>query len=140
MEVRSAPFPAFVNFDAPSRERTCSRRARTNTPLQALTVLNEVTFFEAAQGLAGRVLESPGDDHERIHSAFELCLTRSPTEGETNRLLVLLDALRAKMASNLDAASAVVPPETDADSVVERAAWTLLGNSLLNLDETLTKE
>ena len=139
---RSAPFPAFVNFDAPSRERTCARRARTNTPLQALTALNEVTFFEAARGLASRALAHEGDDRARVQAAFQLCLVRSPTEAESDRLMVLLESLRSKMKANPAAAAAVVSPGVTGDSrrVVELASWTLLGNTLLNLDETLTKE
>ena len=81
---RTAPYPTFQLFDAPSRELACTRRPRSNTPLQALAVLNDPVFFEAAGGLAHRMLELEGrGDVERIAHGFVRCTSRRPTASET---------------------------------------------------------
>ena len=88
---RSAPFPALTVFDAPDATTTCTRRNRSNTPLQALTLLNDKAYFEFAQALAARVLkEAKPDDAERIRHAFRLCVARSPSKWEEKRLAQLL--------------------------------------------------
>ena len=141
---RTVPYPAFVTFDAPSREKCTVRRFRTNTPLQSLTTLNDPAFFDMARGLARRLLvEAPPDTGQRIDYAFRLCVARRPSPEERQRLALFLDQELDYFRHNANAARQasdggdVKPPET-ADSA-EFAAWTLLANILLNLDETLTK-
>jgi mono/diheme cytochrome c family protein len=122
---RSAPHPALTVFDAPDSTTACTRRNRSNTPLQALTLLNDQAFYEFAQGLAGRVLrECPGADAERLRYAFRLCLARAPRTGEQKRLEELLRSQRTESPANAP----------------ERAAWTTVARVLLNLDEFLTRE
>ena len=141
---RTAPYPAFMTFDAPSRETICTRRVPTNTPLQALTTLNDPAFFDAARGLARRVFrEAPGDTKSAVIHAFRLCTARCPDEKELERLVKLFDQELehfngdAKAAKDVALGGGVKPPK---DSDIARfAAWTIVANVLLNLDETLTK-
>jgi hypothetical protein len=139
---RSAPHPALTVFDAPESTTSCTRRNRSNTPLQALTLLNDQAFFEFAQGLAARVLKEPaGDDAERLRFAFRLCLARPPSAGELKRLGEFLSHQRAEFASAPEEARRLVPadlsPQTD---VPQLAAWTMVARVLLNLDEFITRE
>src|SRR5207245_6001439 len=84
---RSAPYPALTVFDAPDGTSSCTRRIRSNTPLQALTLLNDMAFLELARGLAARMLrEGPSEDAARVAWAFRLCLGRQPTTMEAQRL------------------------------------------------------
>jgi mono/diheme cytochrome c family protein len=143
---RTSPHPAMVIFDAPSREVCTVRRLRTNTSLQALVGLNDPQFIEAAQGLARRVLrENQSGLAERVEYLFRLCLVHPPSSAERNRLLQLykdarsyLENLPADHARQL-ATNPLGPLPKEADPV-EHAAWTVLANVVLNLDETLTKE
>jgi hypothetical protein len=117
---RSAPHPDLTVFDAPDALSTCTRRNRANTPLQALTLLNDQGFYEFAQALATRILrERQSDDGERIAYAFRLCLGRQPNEREHEALKRLLQ--RQHEAKPLD-------------------AWTSVARVLLNLDEFITRE
>ncbi len=133
-----------MTFDAPSRETICTRRVPTNTPLQALTTLNDPAFFDAARGLARRVFrEAPGDTKSAVIHAFRLCTARCPDEKELERLVKLFDQELehfngdAKAAKDVALGGGVKPPK---DSDIARfAAWTIVANVLLNLDETLTK-
>jgi len=133
-----------MTFDAPSRETICTRRVPTNTPLQSLTTLNDPAFFDAARGLARRVLqETPGDTQGAVTYAFRLCTARSPDGKELERLVKLFDQelehfnRDAKAAKDVALGGSVKPPK---DSDLARfAAWTIVANVLLNLDETLTK-
>ncbi len=125
---RSAPHPALTVFDAPESTATCTRRNRSNTPLQALTLLNDLAFYEFAQGLAARVLrEAPADDAARLRHAFRLCLAREPRPIEQQRLTALLTQLLA------------APEPMDAQAR-RFAVWTTLARVLLNLDEFITRE
>jgi hypothetical protein len=136
---RSAPHPALTAFDAPDGVNTCTRRIRSNTPLQALTLLNDKGFYEYAQGLAQRVLtECKGTDDERIAYAFRLCLARTPTAREQERLGKLLTELKQDFRDDLNEARKIAP--LGASSMAEGAAWTLLSRVLLNLDEFITRE
>jgi hypothetical protein len=120
---RSAPYPTFTTLDAPSREFCTVRRARTNTPLQALTLLNDPAFFEAARGLAGRMMREGGDEtRARLEHGHLLCVGRRPEPAELRILHDLYD--RSLKRSDGDPA----------------AAFTLVANALLNLDETVTKD
>ncbi len=141
---RVCTYPTFATFDAPSREVCISRRPRSDTPLQALAALNEPAFLEAARVLAQRVLLHGGSDpSQQVEYAFRLCLARPPTKPERERLLNLLQQQLksfdrdAKAAEDLiNQGSAERPPNVD---VRKLAAWMMMGNVLLNLDETLTK-
>lgn len=117
---RSVPYPMLQNFDTPNGDTSCVRRTRSNTPLQALTTLNEPLFFEAAQALGQRALEEGGTtDRARIAYAFRLCTGRAPKPDELAELEAFLRRQREKN---------------------RLLAWTSLGRALLNLDETITKE
>jgi hypothetical protein len=135
---RTAPYPSLLAFDATSREACTVRRVRTNTPLQALTTLNDPAFFEAAQALARRVLAESGPaPRARAELAFRLCVARKPTTGEVDRILRWHDERQAFFARDDHEADArKIAGTADADL----AAWTIVANVLLNLDETLTKE
>jgi hypothetical protein len=149
---RTAPYPMLTTFDAPSREFCTVRRVRTNTPLQSLTTLNDPAFFTAARALAGRVLREAGPTAgERADYAFRLCIARSPGADERARLLAFREQQLERLVRDPEAARAIVgPPAPGAGSpageaggpadLAERAAWTLVANVVLNLDETLTKE
>ena len=135
---RATPHPALTVFDAPDGFSSCTRRIRSNTPLQALTLLNDQAFVEFAQALATRVLkEAPKDEVKRIEHAFRLCLTRKPSAAEVTRLSELLVAQTKHFTSAPEEAKALTGQENP-DS--ERAAWTIVARVLLNLDETITRE
>jgi hypothetical protein len=140
---RSAPYPSFLTFDATSRERCVVRRVRTNTPLQALTTLNDEAFFEAAQALAARALRdrSPSSADAIAGYTFRLALTRGPSAGELARILASHAEQLARFHNDRDAAvRAIKGYAVQGVDAADQAAWTLVANALLNLDETLTKE
>jgi hypothetical protein len=135
---RSAPYPAMVNFDATSREACTIRRTRTNTPLQALTTLNDVAFFEAAQALGNRMLALVGgSERDRIDYGFRLCTGRGAKESEIEHIAEWRKQERAYFESHSDEAKRIAPNVADA---AEHATWTMLANVFLNMSETLTKE
>jgi mono/diheme cytochrome c family protein len=158
---RTSPYPTLMTFDAADSNLTCTRRERSNTPLQALTLLNDVAFVECAQALARRVLREPtnelvaadgtgggdaavvNDAHvtARLRYAIKLSLGREATESELTKLRALYTEARAAFdkdeegAKNLagDSAPAAVP-------IAEAAAWTIVSRTLTNLDEFITRE
>ncbi len=131
---RSLPYPALQAFDAPNGDFACVRRSRSNTPLQALTALNEPVFMECAQALGKKALvEGGATDADRLTYAFRRCVARRPSAEESAELLRLLKKEKerfAKPGTNLPAGA------TNAES----AAWTVVARVLLNLDETVTKD
>lgn len=140
---RGAPYPSFVNFDASARLACTAKRSRTNTPLQALTLLNDPVYVEAAQALAARVLrEQPkADVDERIDYVFKLCLSREPTAVERKALRRLYHDQLQVAKSHPKATQLLVgtvPLPTGA-ARAELAAWYAVASVLLNLDETITK-
>jgi len=141
---RSVPYPTFQNFDAPSYEYCVALRSRTNTPLQALTILNDPQFVEAARVLAQRILKEGGADTKaRLAFALRLCLARPAQEKELEYLANLFAVQHEKFAADIPAANALIhngraPVATEFDTI-EFATWTWLANVLLNLDEALTK-
>jgi hypothetical protein len=142
---RSAPFPSLAVFDAPSAEKACTRRNRSNTPLQALTTLNDPAFMECAQGLAMRMYKEAGpDDQARLAHGFRLCTGRSPDAREAEALLTLI--AQERQAIEEDTARAITIALADPAKLPSGvnlhkvASWTLVARILLNLDETLTKE
>ena len=142
---RSLPFPSLSAFDAPTSETSCPRRARSNTPLQALTTLNEKTFVEAAQAMALRVIKEGGpDNRSRAAYAFELCTGRKPATTELNKLLKFWQEQYDYFEDRTAAAVSVaipdpkqMPPDMNLHKV---AAWAMVSRAILNLDETITKE
>ncbi len=141
---RSVPYASFVTFDAPSRETCTIRRPRTNTPLQALALMNDPVYVEAARALGLRIMTKGGKTlDEKIRYAARVVLTREPTKKE---LALLQKAYRKELKEfERDRASAnklihvgANPPPVDVDVCV-LAAWTVVGNILLNLDETINK-
>jgi hypothetical protein len=145
---RSVPYPVLQAFDAPNGEFACVRRVRSNTPLQALTALNEPLFLEAARALALRTLQHGGsNDEQRLAYAFRRCLTRAPDAHESSTLLALLDQQRARLSASdakpweLAANDPSHPPALPAGCTPsDAAAWTAVSRVLLNLDETITKD
>jgi hypothetical protein len=114
---RSAPHPGLTVFDAPDATSTCTRRNRSNTPLQALTLLNDEAFFEFAQALAARVVkEAPPNDRDRLNYAFRLAVGRPPQPVEGDRLATFV----ASSGSN--------------------DRWVAVARVVLNLDEFMTRD
>jgi hypothetical protein len=139
---RSAPHPALTVFDAPDSTTTCTRRNRSNTPLQALTLLNDQAFLEFAQGLAGRILgEGSSSNGERIRHVFRLCLARLPNALEEKLLSRLLARQLVEFQAAPEEARRLMPLSLPSQTnLAERAAWTMVARVLLNLDEFITRE
>ena len=140
---RSAPMPNMVIFDAPSREKCVVQRARTNTPLQALVTLNDPQFVEAARALAERLLLDEQDDAQRMDRAYRLATSRSATEREIAILMKLLKEQRKRFAENRESAEKFLAvgesKRNESIDLVEHAAWSVIAQMILNLDETLTR-
>jgi hypothetical protein len=141
---RTAPAPFLANFDAPNREQACTRRERSNTPLQALQLMNDVQHFEAARALAERVMTEGGaTPADRIAFACRTVLARRPT---TDEIVIIDDALAKHLAKFQAQPAAAKAAIRNGESVPkaglpepELAAWTMVANLLLNLDETITR-
>ena len=141
---RTAPPPSMTTFDAPSREKCCARRERTDTPLQALITMNDPEYFEAARHLGYRMLRDCGsDDNERLRNGFRLVTARVPSDHETAILADTLATERARYANDDAAAKKVISvgesPVPGDVPAPELAAYTMIANLLLNLDEAVTK-
>jgi hypothetical protein len=131
-------------FDVPSREVCAIRRIRTNTPLQAFVTLNDPVFVEAAQALARRVTKEGGSTLEaRARYALKLCLCRPPSEAQVQQILSLYQSEREHYSRDAAAAkelnAGTLGPLPEGADPAELAAWTVVGNVLLNLDSVLTK-
>lgn len=141
---RSVPYPALQVFDAPSGEFSTVRRSRSNTPLQALTTLNEPLFVECAQALARRVITEGGDEEvDRLVFVFRCCVARRPTDAETKVLLDVLHEHTKRFESEDANPSEIIGEEADkiqSVTTARLAAWTIVSRIVLNLDETITKE
>jgi hypothetical protein len=136
-QKRTAPFAMAMTFDAPTGEACVARRDVSNTPLQALTLLNDEVFFEAAQALGKAADSDGGDDAAKAALLFRRCLSSAPSDTEVSRLLAFVAAQRARMASGELKPGDFVPAGESPNP--ERAAWTLAARAVLNLDETITK-
>jgi hypothetical protein len=141
---RSNPYPSMATFDAPNREVCTVRRVRTNTPLQALVTLNDPVYVEASQALARRMLSSGGSTpQDRASYGFRLCVARPPAADELARLVQLYDKALARLAQNPSEAQKLATeplgPAPAEMNVTELAAWTVVSNVLLNMDEALMK-
>ena len=141
---RSVPYPMLQTFDAPNGDSSCVRRSRSNTPLQALTTLNEPFSMEAARALALKTLREGGKtDAERLTYAFQRCVARRPTAEESRELLGFLEKQTARMREgwvDIRGLTGEPPKLPDGANPVQFGAWTALSRVLLNLDETITKE
>ena len=145
---RSVPYPMLQVFDAPNGDSSCVRRSRSNTPLQALTTLNEPVFLESARALAMRTLQEGGATvAEKLAYAVRRCVSRKPTEREASGLLELLNKETQHFSDGMRdpwelavANPAQPPPLPKGATPAQLAAWTAVSRVLLNLDETITKE
>ncbi len=141
---RTAPPASMATFDAPDREKCTARRGLTNTPLQALVLLNDPTYVEAARALAERALIEGGrDDASRLTFAFRLATARRPSLAEAGVLRALLTKQLATFRRDRNAALQLLsvgesPRNVRLDPAVH-AAWTTVASAILNLDETITK-
>ena len=141
---RTAAPPTMLLFDAPNREICTVKRSRTNTPLQALSLLNEVTFVEAARKLGERMLKHPADNAaEKLRYGFRLVTSRQPTDQELRLLeqswLEDQAYFRAHPES-ADKLARIGDSKSEGIAIPDLAAFTLAGNVLLNLDEAVTRE
>ncbi|MHC4879677.1 MAG: DUF1553 domain-containing protein [Planctomycetota bacterium] len=139
---RSSPYPMLPTFDAPDANGTCTRRSRSNTPLQALTLANDASFMEFARAFSDRLLTISADsDADRIRYAFNSALSRDASPAEVERLKDFVASQRSYYELNEEAAKSVAsttrPSET---SLAESATWTVFARILLNLDEFITRE
>lgn len=140
---RTSAHPNMTTFDAPDRQVCTVRRPRTNTPLQALVLLNDPTYVEAARKLAERVVLADVDERRRVAHAFRLATGRLPREAETQVLLKLYREQLAAFRANPSGAEGLLrvgeSPVTNGLDPVELAAWAVVASTILNLDETITK-
>jgi hypothetical protein len=139
---RTSPFPMLMTFDAPDSNVCVVRRERSNTPLQALTLLNDVVFVECAQGLARRLFTAEkGSTADRLRDAFRICLARPPTAAELERLTRLHAELSRLCQSKPEQAAKLAGKDVPLGvNVAEAATWVALSRALLNLDEFVTRE
>ncbi len=145
---RSVPYPMLQVFDAPNGDFACVRRSQSNTPLQALTTLNEPMFLEAARALALRTLRDGGkSDGQRLTYAFRRCVSREPNEKESGELLALLARQGRRFSEGAVDPYAFIDLKPYQGSLLpggataaQVAAWTAVSRVILNLDETITKE
>ncbi|MHB9005538.1 MAG: PSD1 and planctomycete cytochrome C domain-containing protein [Limisphaerales bacterium] len=141
---RSFPHPSLLAFDAPTREECAVERSRSNIPQQALVLLNDPTYVEAARHFAARILgEATGSDDARITWAWRQALSRAPRAGEIAVVQALLDKHRAEYRRDPAAATAYLQvgatPPAGGHDPAELAAWTNVARTLLNLHETITR-
>ena len=141
---RTAPPPSMSTFDAPSREMFCVARGRSNTPLQALALMNDVQQFEAARAFAERLLSGETTEARRLERAFRSVTARAPTAAERQMLADTLATHRTHYAADPEAAKKVLTngesKAADTLPAPEFAAWTMVANLLLNLDETISRD
>jgi len=145
---RTVPYPSMATFDAPSREFCVVRRSRTNTPLQAFVTLNDPVYVEASQALARRIAREGGATVEdRVRYGLRLCLCRPPGESlnasQVRPLVELYQRTRERYEKDAKAALALATtplgPLPAGMEAPDLAAWTVVANVLLNIDEVLTK-
>ncbi len=142
---RATPYPMLLTFDTPDSTAACVARERSNSPLQALTLLNDPVFFETARAL-GEWLAAPSDRsfEERATQGFRSCLARDPRPAELGRLKTLFESERQRLATDPQAARAIVGSENSADvpsaEWIDWAAWVVAARVLMNLDEFITRE
>jgi len=140
---RTSTYPSLATFDAPNREVCALRRPRSNTPLQAFVTLNDPVYVEAAQALARRIAQTGGSPADKVEQGFRLCLARSPRESEKRQLVDFYETSRAELAQAPEKATKLatepIGPAPEGANIVDLAAWSAVGNVLLNLDEMLMR-
>jgi hypothetical protein len=138
---RTIPHPNLMTFDSPDANVACVARTVSNTPLQALMLLNNESHMEAAQALACRVLGGGADDNSRLAHAMRLCVARVSTEQELDSLRGVLATARQYYATHRDEAPRLVGRHMPGNSTPEEAAaWVAALRVVLNLDEFITRE
>ncbi len=138
---RSNPYPSLTVFDAPEGIICAAQRNRSNTPLQALTTLNDPVFFENAQELGRRIAETGPESFEgRVRLLFEVCLARRPQPEEVSVVRNLFEAELASYRKDFEAAAALAGISDDGPEVPETAAWIATARAITNLDEFVTRE
>ena len=144
---RNTPHPALKVFDAPDGLSACTRRLRSNTPLQALTMMNDPAFIELAMSLANRLMSEADSISKRIHLGFQLCVNRSPNSEELHLITKLVEQQFKEFSVDVSESKALVDQATMIDQAprkihneAEFSAWTMAARVLLNLDETITRE
>ena len=141
---RTSHPPSMAIFDAPNRETCTVRRERTNTPLQALVLMNDVQFFEAARKFGERVMKEGGKGaEERILFIYRTALGRLPSESEKNSILNLYNEHLKDFSNSKDTVSEILSsgesPLDESLNATELASWTMITHLILNLSETVTK-
>ncbi len=137
---RTALYPLLGNFDVPDRTVSCARREVSNTPLQALNLMNDPLFTEAAQALTARLLKEPGNESERIDRAFRICYARTTSGKERDTLASFLARRRQLARDNPKLGEAMPVVDLEHVEPAEAAAWFGLARALLNADEFITRE
>ncbi len=132
--IRSAAHPGLALFDSPNAQETVTRRNRSNTPLQALTLLNDDSQTEFADGLAQRIIASSSSMDSRINNAFEICLSRPPRKAEQERMQQFVGQMKQDFEVDTQAA------QSFSSASAETAAWTAMARVMLNLDEFVTRQ
>jgi mono/diheme cytochrome c family protein len=141
---RSVTYPSMATFDAPDRNVCTVKRVPTNTPLQALVTLNDPVYVECAQALARKIqAEGGASAREKASYGFRRCLSRDPKDSEVDRLVALFQEMRARFVAEpskaVSMATDPLGPAPPGSDVADLAAWTVVGNVLLNLDEMFLK-
>jgi Protein of unknown function (DUF1553)/Protein of unknown function (DUF1549)/Planctomycete cytochrome C len=138
---RTSPYPQLANFDEPNSNISSTRRPRSNTPLQALNLLNDPVFTEAAQSLAVRVLEeAPQDWEHRLETLFQICLSRSPNSNEREKMGRYFETQKSIFLKDPKSIASVAPNPVPGVEPVELASWVGVGRVVMNLDEFITRE
>ena len=139
---RTVPYPMLIAFDSPDSNVTCTRRERSNTPIQALTLLNDIAFFECARGLANRIVkDGPKEKVERIRYAFKASISREPTKEELQDFTSWFEFAEKEYAKDTAAAVKLSgQPKLPVEEQVQLAALTVASRVLLNLDQFITRE
>ena len=138
---RLSPFAQNVTFDSPPTNVGCTRRDRSNSPLQALTLLNDPVFFEAAQAMARATLSQPAmNDRDRLQWVFHRAVSRVPTDSEAEMLQEYLIEQRRLLSADASAAERLAPVEIEKTERAELAAWTGLCSVVLNLHEFIVRD
>jgi hypothetical protein len=137
---RTSPYPMLMTFDMPESNVCCLKRERSNTPLQALALMNDTVFVECAQALGRRLQEHSGDTKGKITYAVRLCLGREVTAPEIARWLKFYGDVKALCAKDPAEATKLVGNKKAAGDIIEAAAWIALARAFMNLDEFVTRE
>ena len=136
---RTTPYAMTATFDGPSGESCLARRERSNTPLQALTLLNDQVFMECAQALGKSTAEQTGDVDARVEQVFRHCLVRPPTDDERKKLVAFYQTQLTRFSKG-ELKAEEVAGKDKSKQLNEQAAWTTVARAVLNLDEAITKD